>query len=170
MQPTVLCVPIMTIITCIEMILGFGGSTVATIAKAEHKFLKTKQVFTTSILVLLIVGILMAIFGTVFLGDISNILSQGNQQLFQLVNDYLGFIFLGAPLMLLSLGFSYFIRAEGKPNLATMVFIVANVVNVIMDVVFIKYANMGIMGGEFSYSCGILLWNDLNNKIFNFKG
>lgn len=46
---------------------------------------------------------------------------QGNQQLFQLVNDYLGFIFLGTPLMLLSLGFSYFIRAEGKPNLATMV-------------------------------------------------
>lgn len=151
---TVLCVPIMTIITCIEMILGFGGSTVATIAKAEHKFLKTKQVFTTSILALLIVGILMAILGTVFLGDISNILSQGNQRLFQLVNDYLGFIFLGAPLMLLSLGFSYFIRAEGKPNLATMVFIVANVVNVIMDVVFIKYANMGIMGGSLATLVG----------------
>lgn len=158
---TVLCVPIMTIITCIEMILGFGGSTVATIAKAEHKFLKTKQVFTTSILALLIVGILMAILGTVFLGDISNILSQGNQQLFQLVNDYLGFIFLGTPLMLLSLGFSYFIRAEGKPNLATMVFIVANVVNVIMDVVFIKYANMGIMGGSLAtlvgYCFGMIL-------------
>lgn len=158
---TVLCVPIMTIITCIEMILGFGGSTVATIAKAEHKFLKTKQVFTTSILALLIVGILMAILGTVFLGDISNILSQGNQRLFQLVNDYLGFIFLGAPLMLLSLGFSYFIRAEGKPNLATMVFIVANVVNVIMDVVFIKYANMGIMGGSLAtlvgYCFGMIL-------------
>ncbi|MDR2829947.1 MAG: polysaccharide biosynthesis C-terminal domain-containing protein [Methanobrevibacter sp.] len=151
---TVLCVPIMTIITCIEMILGFGGSTVATIAKAEHKFLKTKQVFTTSILVLLIVGILMAIFGTVFLGDISNILSQGNQRLFQLVNDYLGFIFIGTPLMLLSLGFSYFIRAEGKPNLATMVFIVANVVNVIMDVVFIKYVNMGIMGGSLATLVG----------------
>ncbi|BBL61430.1 MATE family efflux transporter [Methanobrevibacter arboriphilus] len=86
---------------------------------------------------------------------------QGNQQLFQLVNDYLGFIFLGTPLMLLSLGFSYFIRAEGKPNLATMVFIVANVVNVIMDVVFIKYANMGIMGGSLAtlvgYCFGMIL-------------
>lgn len=158
---TVLCVPIMTIITSIEMILGFGGSTVATIAKAEHKFLKTKQVFTASILTLLVVGVLMGIFGNVFLGNISSILSQGNQTLFQLVHDYLGFIFLGTPLMLLSLGISYFIRAEGKPNLATMVFIVANIVNVIMDVVFIKYANMGIMGGSLAtfvgYCFGMIL-------------
>lgn len=158
---TVLCVPIMTIITCIEMILGFGGSTVATIAKAEHKFLKTKQVFTVSILSLLIAGILIGIFGNFFLVDIAHILSQGNQILAPLVHDYLTFVFFGTPLMLLSLGFSYFMRAEGKPNLATMVFIVANVVNVIMDIVLIKFANMGIIGGSLAtfigYCFGMIL-------------
>ncbi|WP_169805443.1 MATE family efflux transporter [Methanobrevibacter cuticularis] len=158
---TVLCIPIMTIITCLEMILGFGGSTLAVISKAEHKFLRSKQIFTISILSLLIIGLFMAIFGNIFLIDISNVLTQGNQSLSYLVSDYLGFIFLGTPLMLISLGISYFIRAEGKPKTATMVFIIANIVNVIMDIVFIEYFNMGIAGGSLAtfvgYCFGMIL-------------
>ncbi|MDR0913006.1 MAG: polysaccharide biosynthesis C-terminal domain-containing protein [Methanobrevibacter sp.] len=151
---TVLCVPITIIYTAIEMTLGFGGSTMATISKANRNMEKSKQIFTVSIISLLVISILIAIVGNLFLGDLSNLLVQGNQSLLPLVENYLEFLLLGAPFMLLPLGFSYFIRAEGKPNTATLVFIVANVVNVIFDIILIKFLNMGIAGGSLSTVIG----------------
>ncbi|MDR0901088.1 MAG: hypothetical protein LBM26_05450 [Methanobrevibacter sp.] len=158
---TVLCAPIMTIITAIEMTLGFGGSTIATIAKADRKIERSKEIFTISIISLLIIGVLIAVFGTIFLKPLSNLLVVGNQSLFSLVSSYLQFLLLGAPLMLLPLGFSYFIRAEGKPNTATFVFIIANIVNVLFDFILIGFFKMGIAGGSLStvigYAVGMLL-------------
>ncbi|WP_394325394.1 hypothetical protein [Methanobrevibacter arboriphilus] len=46
---------------------------------------------------------------------------------------------MSAPLLFIALGISYFMRAEDKPHLATAVLISSNFVNIIMDIVYIKF-------------------------------
>lgn len=48
-------------------------------------------------------------------------------------------------------------RAEDKPHLATAVLISSNFVNIIMDIVYIKFFNLGIGGAALATVTGYLV-------------
>ena len=60
----------------------------------------------------------------------------------------------GAPFLIVVPGFVYFVRADGRPNLASAVLIIANVVNLCLDLVFILVFKMGIAGAALATVTG----------------
>ncbi|WP_027119721.1 MATE family efflux transporter [[Mycoplasma] testudinis] len=66
---------------------------------------------------------------------------------------------------------SYFIRAEGKNNFVTYWALISNVINVILDFVFIRYANLGSLGSGLATLCGwiVLLFAYVSYILYAYR-
>ncbi len=158
-----LVAPIFALFAMIYLMFAFGGSTLVSIAKAERKKDDANMFFTMSILLLLIIGVLIAVFGNIFLNNIAALVTS-NETLAQLFKAYVSIFFLGAPILFIIMGMPFFMRVDDKPKLASTVVIVVNIVNIIMDLVFIVIFGMGIAGAALGFVAGALV-----GLIFIFK-
>lgn len=115
------------------------------IAKAEFDSERSNNIFSISIIALLIFGILIAVLGTVFAHQIVPILCS-SAQIQPLVYQYYSVYLWGMPLLCYIMSLSYFIRADGIADLPFRALLISNVVNIICDIVFIGALNLGISG------------------------
>lgn len=80
-------VPVVTFVNLLYWMIGLGGSVLSSIAKAEFDKKKSNSIFTVSILSLVILGILIAIIGNVFIGDIIHFLG-ASSSIFDITKQY----------------------------------------------------------------------------------
>jgi len=148
-----LIAPIITFINLIYWMVGLGGSLLASISKAERNEEKSNMYFTSSMLLLLVIGVSFSVFGLIFLNNIVSTLTT-NPELAILVNKFLGVYFIGSPLLFILMGIAYFIRADGKPRLSFYALLIANVVNLVMDMFYILVLGMDIQGAALATITG----------------
>lgn len=148
-----LIAPIITFINLIYWMVGLGGSVLAAVAKADRDEEKSDMYFTVSVLFLIVVGVLFSAFGLIFMNDLVNALTN-NPQLAVLVERFLGVYFMGSPLLFILMGIAYFIRTDGKPKLAFYALLIANIVNLVMDLFYILVLGMDIQGAALATITG----------------
>ena len=148
-----LIAPIITFINLIYWMVGLGGSLLVSVSKAERNEEKADMYFTLSMALLAIIGVLFSVFGIIFLDSIVNTLTT-NPALAVLVKKFLGVYFLGSPFLFVLMGIAYFIRADGKPRLSFYALLISNVVNLILDLVFILGFGMDIGGAALATISG----------------
>lgn len=158
-----LIAPIFALFAMIYLMFAFGGSTLVSIAKAKRKNDEANMFFTLSIFLLILIGVLIAIFGNIFINDIVALITS-NETLAQLFKSYVSIFFMGAPLLFVIMGMPFFMRIDDKPKLASNVVIVVNIVNIIMDLVFIIVFDMGIAGAALGFVSGTFV-----GLVFIFK-
>lgn len=151
-----LVAPIFALFAMIYLLFAFGGSTLVSIAKAERKEVKVNMFFTMSIFMLILVGVLIAVLGNLFLDNITTLITS-NHTLAELFKAYISIFFMGAPLLFIIMGMPFFMRIDDMPKLASTVVIVVNVVNIVMDLVFIVVFGMGIAGAALGFVVGTLV-------------
>ncbi len=137
--------PYTSFINVIYWLFGFGGSILSTAARAEFKEKESNQIFTVSIIGILIISITLTVLGFIFHDQFIQVLCNSNE-LRPLVGQYFGFFNIGVPFLSYMAVLAYFIKTDDFIQLQFRSFLLANVLNVILDVVFIKYLNMGIGG------------------------
>ena len=154
-------VPTITFIDLICWAVGFGGSILMSATKARYDDFKSNAYFTVSIVSLMAIAIIISVLGLIFIGPIVGFLCSANMesstQLFPLVKDFLYFTIIGFPFMCYILGISYFSRADGIPNLPLIAVIISNVVNIVMDFVYLKVFGMNIAGAGLATLTGQIL-------------
>lgn len=148
-----LIAPIITFINLIYWMVGLGGSVLAAVAKADRDEEKSDMYFTVSVLFLIVIGVLFSAFGLIFMNDLVNALTN-NPQLAVLVQRFLGVYFMGSPLLFILMGIAYFIRTDGKPKLAFYALLIANIVNLVMDLFYILVLGMDIQGAALATITG----------------
>ncbi len=148
-----LIAPIITFINLIYWMVGLGGSLLVSVSKAERNEEKADMYFTLSMALLAVIGILFSAFGIIFLDNIVATLTT-NPALAVLVKKFLGVYFLGSPFLFVLMGIAYFIRADGKPRLSFYALLISNVVNLILDLVFILGFGMDIGGAALATISG----------------
>lgn len=121
------------------------------LGRKEHD--RARYIFTQSTLGSLTVGIIFALVGVFATEQVASILSD-NEALHGIVSDYLRVVLLGAPAYMLMWGISTMISVDGSPRLASLAIVIDNVVNLILDVVFIKFLGMGIEGSSLATVVG----------------
>jgi Na+-driven multidrug efflux pump/anti-sigma regulatory factor (Ser/Thr protein kinase) len=151
-----LLIPITGLFSTIYWTFGIGGSVLSSISKAERSEEKSRIYFSLSIASLLLIGLIIASAGFFYIEYISKILTT-SAILSPLVIEYGRILFIGSPLLFIALGMSYFMRAEDKPQLATAVLLSSNIVKIIMDIVYIKFFNLGIGGAALATVTGYLI-------------
>ena len=148
--------PVSTLLNLIYWMIGLGGSLVCSISKAEFDKKKSNGLFTSSIMAMVLIGILIAVLSLIFSNNILQVLC-ASDSLRPLVSQYFSWYILGIPFLCYMMSISYFIRVDGFVKLPFVSLVISNVFNLVMDVVLIGYFNLGISGAAMATSISFIV-------------
>ena len=158
--------PVITFVNLIYWMIGLGGSVLCSVSKAEFNDERSNSFFSVSIISLLSIGVLITIVGLLFSGSISQFLCVSQPELASSVNSYFIALIIGMPFLCYMMSLSYFIRAEGIPTLPFRAILIANIVNICFDVIYIKYMGMGLSGAALATSTGYFVGSIIISYYF----
>lgn len=148
--------PLAQFINMIYWLIGFGGTILATSSKANFEDKKANYIFTLSIVSIIVISLLIMVLGLLFPDSFLQLLCN-SEQLRPLVYEYLKFYLLAIPFICFFVVLAYFIKTDNFVQLQFRGFLIANILNVIFDIVFIEYFNMGIAGAALAMAFGYLI-------------
>lgn len=127
-------------------VLLFGSGAGVLIAKhlGEEYPQKAEKVLGNMMAGLSIIIVLFTLAGFLFYKPLLHVFG-AKGELFNLSADYLLVIIMGFPLSFL-IALEFTCRAEGNPRLPALLILVSSLINISLDVVFMKVFNMGVRG------------------------
>lgn len=150
-----LCAPILLIIMSIACIFGMGGSSVIARLLGENKKEESGTTMNFCVYAMAAAGILTLILGLAFLQPLAKV-SGADTDNIAYTCDYLKWIFIGAPFIMLANGFVHLFRSVGLIKEGTIGLILGNAVNMVLDYVFIAVFGWGTAGAAFATSLGFV--------------
>ncbi len=151
-----LALPLTMFFNVCHSLFGIGGSTLVAYYKGKRDAQSVNEIYTASLVGMLVMSVLITVLGIIFLKPICNIMTGGNE-LTPLASRFMVYFIWGAPFFMVLPGIVYFVRTDGQPHLASSVLIVANVVNLTLDIIFLKVFHMDIGGAALSTVLGYVV-------------
>jgi putative MATE family efflux protein len=161
--------PIAFLISSIGMGIGIGGSSIISRALGADNSEKAFLTFGNQICLTLILSVVFVTLGIFFSVPILNLFG-AKGAILPIASEYFGVIIYGVPFLAFAMMGNPVIRAEGKPKFAMYAMMVPAVINVLLDILFIKVFDWGMWGAglatSISYaSCGLyILYFFLSSK------
>jgi putative MATE family efflux protein len=140
-----ICFPIVTTFIAFIMLISMGASALISIRLGEKKEAEAEQIIGNALVLFLIIGIILTVFGEIFLEKIL-ILFGASSIVLPYATDYLRIILLGSIFLAIGTGMNNFIRAEGSPKVAMNTMLIGAVTNIVLDYIFIFIFKWGIKG------------------------
>lgn len=156
MSAITLVLPMETLIQVTGYCLGTGGSIAAGILLGKRNKEGASQLFSLTLLITVVVGLILAAAAPFLAMPIADALAKGGS-LSVPAGHYLFVGMLGAPVIGVGLLMSSFLGVENHPELASAYLIVSNVINLILDYIFLRFTSLGIAGASLSTVAGFLL-------------
>lgn len=150
-----LCAPILLIIMSIASIFGMGGSSVIARLLGEEKREESGTTMNFCVYAMIIAGIITLALGLVFLQPLAKV-SGADADNITYTCDYLKWIFIGAPFIMLANGFVHLFRSVGLIKEATIGLVLGNAINMVLDYVFIAILVWGTAGAALATSLGFV--------------
>ena len=155
--------PVSFFIAALGMSIGIGGSSIISRALGAKSKTKALTTFGNQITLTLILTLTLIAFGLYFIDEIIPTFG-GKGTIFEPAKIYYRIVLYGVPLLALSMMGNTVIRAEGKPKFAMYAMMIPSVTNLLLDVVFIKFLDLGMMGaawattGSYAFCFLFILW------------
>ena len=166
LAPIQIVAPVITFVNLIYWMIGLGGSVLCSVSKAEFDDETSNGYFSVSLISLISIGVLITILGLLFSGNIAQFLCISQPGLAPDVKSYFIALIIGMPFLCYMMSLSYFIRADGIPTLPFRAILVANIVNICFDIIYIKVFGMGLSGAALATSTGYLVGSVLISYYF----
>lgn len=160
-----LVMPLSLCFTAVCAIFGIGSSTLISVLKGKMEQEKANQVFSLAGIAWAFMSIIGIILGLFLCHPIASFLS-GASGLKDYVLQYLRVYLIGAPFTFAMLILPYILKSDGRTKLASVTLVTANVVNLILDVVFMKYCGMGLAGGALATISGYIVGTAMGITYF----
>ncbi|WP_434796463.1 MATE family efflux transporter [Terrisporobacter vanillatitrophus] len=148
--------PVINVLIGIGVMFATGGSAIVAKTMGENKTEEARQYFTLITISAIIVGIVVEIICIIFINDIIYALGS-TQSLFFYCKEYLFFMIIFTPFIILKLYFDYFLVTAGVPNLGLLSSVAGGILNIALDYVFIVQLNMGVRGAALATCIGYVL-------------
>lgn len=137
--------PVSFFIAALGMAIGVGGSSIISRALGANNLKKAQITFANQITLTTLITLIFVIVGLTFVEDIIPVFG-GKGAIYEPAKVYYIIVLYGVPFLALSMMGNTVIRAVGKPKFAMYAMMIPSVGNIVLDVIFIKYLDMG-MGG-----------------------
>ncbi len=148
--------PIQQFLYAITIIFGLGATSMISKALGEGDKTKANHLFTLSFLSVCVISLLAIVVQLPFIDSFSRIFTD-DSELQQLTRDfYIPFIF-GIPVYMLLFCGVHAVRTDGRPKYASAIMIIANVVNLSFDYIFMGVFGMGLTGASLATVLGNLV-------------
>lgn len=151
-----LCLPVYMVINVCMHSLGLGGSVRYSRYMGEGKREEAVHNFNRILQVALALGILLGVLGNVFLQPILAMLgtTPGDGALYAASGEYARIIIMGIPAFFISYIMNYYLRNDDNQKLASLGFTIANILDVLLNILFVLVLNLGVSGAALSTVLG----------------
>ena len=172
--------PIMTIILAFGMLIGIGATANISLNLGKGNRPTAEKLLGNAFTLSVIVGLAIAIVGTICANPILNLFGASENTLFY-AKEYLNIILLGCTFNILSFSLNSTVRADGNPKMSSLTMVIGCGTNIILDYVFIFIFNLGVKGAALATIISqaitffIILYyytignSNLKLKVENFK-
>lgn len=148
-----LCTPILLIIMSVASIFGMGGNSVIARLLGEDKRGAVRTTLNFCLYAMTFAGMIILLTGILFMEPIAKI-SGADAENMAYTYDYLNYIFLGAPFIILSNGLVHLFRSLGFIKESTIELALGNTINIVFDFVLIVLLDQGTAGAALATSFG----------------
>lgn len=148
--------PVINVIVGLGAMLATGGSAIVARKMGEGKAKRASQDFTLIVLAGMILGVAVAIFGSLLIDKIIWGLG-ASDLLFPYCRKYLFILLLFTPVSMMQVLFQNLIVTAGKPKFGMILSISAGAINVLFDYTFVVLMDMGIAGSALGTGIGYML-------------
>ncbi len=151
-----LVTPIFMIFNVMDLGIAIGGSVKYSRLLGEGKAQAGVRDFNQMLYASLLISILMALLGCMFLPSIMRLLGTvpSDGALYMAASSYAGILFMSAPLFFLNFLFYFYIRCDDNQKLASIGLFIGNSVDIILNIVFVILLHMGVEGAAFATVIG----------------
>lgn len=156
MSAVTMSLPVETIIQLTGYCLGIGGSIAVGNMLGKRDKESASKLFSATFLVTLMVGIIFSVCAFPTAAPIARLLVPGGGILQNYTRDYIRISMLGAPVIGIGLLVVNYLGVENHPELASAYLILANVINLVLDYIFLRYTPFGVTGASLSTVLGFL--------------
>ncbi|NLK08867.1 MAG: MATE family efflux transporter [Firmicutes bacterium] len=140
-----IALPVVNLLTATGLLLGVGGAAAYSVSLGQGKPRKAGEFFTVSMVLALVLGGALTLFGTVFVTPLARFLGAVDSNI-HLVVDYVGTVLSASLFFVLFNSVAVFIRGANAPRLAMWGAITASFSNIILDALFIFGFGWGMKG------------------------
>lgn len=137
--------PFIQIMGCFGFMFGAGGSALVSLTLGTGKKEQANQIFSMLTYLAIVLGVLLAVLGFVFIEPIAVLMGADDTMLPYCVT-YGRILLLSLPAFLLQNMFQNFLITAEKPTLGLFVTILAGVTNMCLDALFIIVFHWGLAG------------------------
>lgn len=148
-----LIMPFLMILGCFGFMIGTGGSAWVGKTLGEGAREKANQYFTMMVYLTLILGVILSVFGFVFMRPIAYLLGATDGMIEDCVTYGRIMSAFNTAFMLQYLFQSFFITAE-RPQLGFLATMAAGVTNIVLDALFIAVFDWGVAGAAWASVIG----------------
>ncbi len=141
--------PITTIIIAFGTLVGVGSATNISIKLGEKKREKAEEILGNALSLSVILGVLITIFGLIFLDKIL-VLFGANNNTIPYAEAYMNVMLVGTVFSIMSMMFGNLIRGDGSPRLSATMMVIGAALNIILDIIFIVILKVGIKGAGYA--------------------
>ena len=170
--------PILYLFLGTGLCTGVGGSVISGRLLGANDKEKASKVMSQTLATTIVICIVVSVITFILFTPILNILNAG-EGLANYFTEYYRIMLFTYPLMVFSTVLGMFIRTEGKPQVCMIVYIIACILNVILDYIFVALLGMGVKGSAIGslivnaitalFQLVYFLTKSTNLKIISFR-
>ncbi|HWR11309.1 MAG TPA: MATE family efflux transporter [Rectinemataceae bacterium] len=147
---------LMAIIQAVGFTIGMGSGSWISRLLGAHKTDDANVVASSGFFMSILFGILLAVFGVVFMNPLMQVLG-ATETILPYASDYASYILIAAPIMMASFVLNNILRAEGKAKFAMIGIATGGILNCGLDPLFIFTFKMGIGGAAIATALSQLI-------------
>jgi putative MATE family efflux protein len=148
--------PVSFFIAALGMAIGIGGSSIISKSLGSDNIQKARYTFANQITLTILITVSFVFLGLYFIESIIPLFG-GKGGIYEPSKIYYTIVLYGVPFLALSMMGNSVIRAEGKPKFAMYALMIPSIGNIVLDIVFIKYLNMGMAGAAWATTGSYIL-------------
>ena len=160
--------PITFLISSLGMALGIGGSSIISRALGADDHEKALKTFGNQIMMTLGLAVFSVLVGLFYSEEVL-LLFGANGAIMKPAMEFFIPVLYGVPFLALCMMGNTVIRAEGKPKFAMIAMIIPAFSNIILDIIFIKFMNLGMFGAALATSISYFMCFSFILWFFIFK-
>ena len=161
--------PITTIMIACSMMIGIGSNTLVSIRLGEKNNEEAQRIVGQALFLFIMLAVGFLVFGLMFLEPLLNLFGASEQSM-PYAKEYLSVSLYGAIFHELSYGMNSFLRSEGRPRTAMTTILIAALLNIFFDWLFLWKFQLSIGWAAFAtilsqaVSTSWIIWHYTSSK------
>lgn len=144
-----IAMPIFTVFSAFGILLGVGGATTMSISEGGQDHDTRNKAFSLSMISAFVCGLVVMILGTLFLEPLCYVLGSDASLLPQVKEYMMPLVILAVPAVM-AYAMQVLIRSDRNPALVMGAMVTSNILNIILDYVFVVMFKWGMFGASFA--------------------